>query len=910
MAFEANHCILPNSKHQEMKAFKKILKIFVISIVAIIVILIASAYLFRGKIVSLVKSEINKNLVAKVDFKTVDISFFRHFPRVSIGLDNLQVTGTGIFSADTLLSAQRLDAAVDIMSFIRGKDMNIYSIFLNSPRIHALVNKDGLANWNIVKVDTTATSVEKQKPFHLQLKKYEISNGYIFYDDRQTDMSAEIENLNHKGSGDFTSDVFTLDTQTSADAVTYYYGSVPFLYKTKTNIDADLKIDNLADKYSFENLSVLLNALKITGSGFVKMLDKGYDIDFNFKSPGTDFKEILSLIPAVYKKDFNKVQASGTASFQGNVKGIYNDLSMPAYHVSMVIKDGSFKYSDLPKSIQQINLNAVVENPDGITDHTVIDISKGHFQVDNDPFDFRLLVKNPLSTRFIDAAAKGKLDLSKVSEFVKLDKGTSIAGLLNADVSVKGNVSDVEKRQYQDFNASGIVNANGFNYVSSDYPEGIKINTVNTSFSPSRVEVSNLSGSYLKSNFDGSGYVNNLLNYLISDKPLSASFAVHADKVDLNKWMGVSDDTTQHTGAAPFIVPKNLDVSLSAKVDQLNYDKLDMKNLAGELNIANEMVKLNNIHADALDGTISINGSYSTKKNPKNPAINLSYNIDKVDIQKAFYAFNTAQKMMPIGKFLAGKLSSSLTATGLLGNDMNVEMNSLSGQGNLLLIEGFLSKFAPLEKIASTLHVSQLQNISLKDVKAFFEFSNGKMLVKPFNVTVNNIEMEIGGLQGFDQSLNYTIDMKLPRSLIGSQGNQLINNLASKVSSAGIPVNVGDVVNLRLDLGGTIKSPTVKVDLKQTGESLATQMKDQVKEFAQAKIDSAKSAASDTLQSLKKQVTDAAKEELRKQLLGIKDSGSSAENKTPEKKVVEKATESARGLLKGILKKEKDTTKK
>lgn len=892
-----------------MKKLKKFLKIFFISLLVIIGLLIASTYIFRDKIIGLVKTEINKNILADVDFKKVDISFFRHFPKVSIGLDSLQVVGTGTFKADTLISAKRLDATVDIMSFIRGKDMNIYSVFLNSPRIHALVNKEGLANWDIVKQDTAAEVSSESKPFHMELKKYEISNGYVFYDDRESDMSAEVINLNHSGSGDFNADIFTLTTTTKADQVTYFYGAVPFLYKVKTDIDADLKINNSNDTYSFEKLDILLNALKITGNGFMKMLEDGYDFDINFKSPDTEFKNILSLIPAVYQKDFDKVIANGSANFEGRVKGIYSKSSLPGYHVSMGIKNGSFKYSDLPKAIEQINLHAVVDNPDGETDNTVVEITNGHLAIDNEPFDFRLLLKHPITSMFVDAAAKGKLDLSQVGSFAKLDKGTSIAGLLNADVSIKGNVNDLEKQQYQNFYAAGTLGLNQFNYVSPDYPTGVKINTLNTRFTPSKIDIADLSGEYLKTKFNGSGQINNLLNYLFSGKPLNANLTVNADKINLNDWMGVEDSTATSEPSDPFVVPGNLDVVLNAKVDQLAYDALGVQNLAGSLNINDQSVKLNNIHGNALDGAITINGSYSTKENKKKPSISMSYNVDKVDIQKTFYAFNSVQKLMPIGKFLAGKLTSSLTANGKLGEGMEVDMSTLSGAGNLLLIEGVLSKFAPLEKIASTLHVSQLQQISLKDVKAFFEFSNGKMLVKPFTVKLKDIEMEIGGLQGFDESMDYTVNLKLPRALLGDQGNLLVNNLATAVSSTGIPVNLGETVNLKLNLGGTVKSPSIKVDLKQSGESLAAQMKDQVKEFAQAKIDSAKSAAMDTVNAIKKQLADAAKEELRKQLLGKKDTSALTDSSSSPKNVGDKAKESAKGLLNNLLKKKqvKDT---
>ncbi|MEO6681840.1 MAG: AsmA family protein, partial [Ginsengibacter sp.] len=208
-----------------MKRAKKVLKIFLISIASLMVLIFLSGFLFRGKIVSLVKTEINKNINARVEFKKVDISFFRQFPKVSIGLNDLEITGTGYFEGDTLLFAKRLDAAVDIMSFIRGENMNIYSIILDEPRINALVNKEGGANWDIMKKDEEVSdSTIDNEPFNLQLKNYSIKNGYVFYNDLESDMSAIIENLNHSGSGDFTADIFKLTTTTAADYVTYKYG--------------------------------------------------------------------------------------------------------------------------------------------------------------------------------------------------------------------------------------------------------------------------------------------------------------------------------------------------------------------------------------------------------------------------------------------------------------------------------------------------------------------------------------------------------------------------------------------------------------------------------------------------------------------------------------------------------------
>ena len=887
--------------------FKKVLKISGITLLVLIIVAFVTPYLFKNQIITLIKKEANRKINAKVDFKDVDISFFRHFPKVAVGLDSLKITGTGFFLNDTLLVAKRIDAALNFMSVIQGKDMTIYSVFIESPRIHAIVNKDSLANWDIVKADTATLSSTSSKPFKMELQQYAITNAYINYKDETASISSEIVNLNHKGSGDFKADMFILNTTTNADAVTVIYGDVPFLSNAKTVIDADIKIDNKKNTYSFSTDKISVNELKISGEGsFKNLAENGYDININFKAPSTDFKNILSLIPVIYKNDFNKIKASGNAIFSGFVKGIYNKIKMPAYHLDMQVADGFFQYPDLPKPLQKINIKAQVDNADGVTDNIVINVEKAHFELDNDPFDIRLLVKKPISNMYVDAAAKGKLDLSKVSQLVKLQAGTKIQGNLNADVYVKGNVKEIQQQKLDQFTAGGTIDLTNFLYAAKDYPTGVKISTLQTTFSPAKVNIAALSGQYLSSNFNGNGQINNLLNYLLQNKPLNAVLSLNADNIDLNKWMGISVDTTVKGNAAkPFAVPANLNVLINTTIDKLHYDKVDIQKLSGSLKINDETVVIANVKGNALDGAIMVNGTYSTKESKTKPEISLMYNVDKVDVEKTFNAFNTVQILMPVGKFLAGKLTSQLSLKGKLGDNMMPDLNSLTGNGNMLLIEGILNKFAPLEKIATTLNVKVLEKISVKDIKSYFEFNNGKVFVKPFTVKVSGIDMEIGGTQGFDQSLDYVINMKLPRSLIGTQGNQLINNLFADVNSKGIPLKMGDVINLNLKLGGFIKSPTVKTDLKQGVQSLTDQLKTQVTDFAKTKIDSTKkvitSAVKDTIASVKKQAISAAKDELTKQISGGKITDTSKKS-SPQ--------ESVKGLINNLFKKKtKDTIK-
>lgn len=880
---------------------KKLLKITGITILVIIAILFAIPFLFKGRIIRIVKSEINRNINARVDFSDINFSLLRHFPRVSASIEDLRVIGNDRFSSDTLLSANSIDAALNLMSVIRGDKMTIYSVEVNKPRIHAIVAKDGAVNWDIAKPDTSSQTTAESKPFNLELKRYAIDNGYVSYVDSAGGMSSEIFGLQHEGSGDFTSDEFTLSTKTNADAVNFTMGSIPYLVNTKTKINADIQVDNRTSRYTFKTDEIGLNELKIATEGFFQLVnDSTYNMDIKFNAPSTDFKNILSLIPVIYQKDFAKVKTSGKAVFNGFVKGTMGPKQLPAYNINLDVANGFFQYPDLPAPVKNINIAVKVDNPDGVTDHTVVDIPKGHIEMENEPFDFRLLLKTPESNMWVDAAAKGKLDLSKISRMVKLEKGTSLRGLLNADVNVKGFVDAVQKQQFDKFSAAGTIALNDFNYVATDYPDGVTLRNLLMTFTPKNVTLNNAAGSYLKTNFEANGYVNNLLAYALKNSPLNGVVNVKADKVDVNAFMGTSDSTQTDSASAPFVVPANLDLTLNAQAVQVKYDNLLMQNVSGSLVLADEAVKLNDVKGNALDGTILMNGSYSTRLNKKKPAITLSYDVKDLDVQKTFMTFNTVQKLMPIGKFLSGKLDSKLNLTGLLGQNMLPDLSTLTGEGNIFLIEGLLQKFKPLEKLADRLNVDALKDISLREVREHFEFSAGKVFVQPFKLKLKDIEMEVGGTHGFDQSMDYTIHMKIPRAMIGTKGNQLVNDLAAKVSAKGVPVNLGETINLNVKMLGTISDPDIRLDLKESAANLADDLKQQAKDLAQAQIDSSKKAVRDTVESLKKEVVKQAGEKLKEQLFSRKDTTSSDSLKPKPVKPEDKLKESGKGLIENL----------
>ena len=1011
---------------------KSILKIAGIFMLLIIAVAFAAPIFFKGKILTLVKSEINKNLQADVGFHDLDISLFRNFPRLSAGLEGFFITGRDEFRDDTLIAARRIDIALNLFSVIIGKN-KIDAIILDEPRIHALINKEGRANWDITVPDTLSVETTPSSAFSLELSRYEIRNGFIEYSDIPGNMFASIGNLNHTGKGNFKQDRFTLSTKTEAGFVNFLYEKIPYLVQTKASIETDINIDNKTSTYTFSTGKIKLNELILASEGFFQVAtDTTYKMDIRFSAPSTDFRTLLSLIPAVYKQDYDKIKTEGSANFTGWVKGIYSSVEMPGYELNLEVKDGMFRYPDLPEPVKDINLVMKLDNPDGISDHTIIDISRAHISFGKESFDFRLLLKNPETVRYLDAAAKGKLDLSQVSHFVKLDPGTKLAGMIDADIFAKGNFSAIEQgngdfraggyldiselrfastlfpvpvqhgrmhigientggiadktminispahielgnhpvdftlqlsrpvtemifsgtikgnfpldrvkqfttlepgssvsgmlkgdlafsgtkeainnKQYDKIDLHGNVQLSNLQYASRDYPDGIHIISSAIQFSPQQLNLQSFEGQYMGIGFTASGVLHNIIGYALENQVLDGKLVVKADRMNMNDWMGPkTNDKTANSGTSAISVPSNLDLELHATADEVKYDKVSYKNVQGTLFVKNETVKLQDVQTEALDGQISVNGSYSTRESKQEPAIAMDYTVRNVDIQQAFYAYNTVQRLMPVGKFISGRVSSEMKLTGVLGKDMMPDLSTLTGSGNLLLLDGVLKKFAPVEHLAADLGITELQEISLKDIKNYFQFSQGKMLVKPFNVQVEGIKMQIGGMQGIDQSMDYLLLMKLPRSLMGSKGNNLVNGLVSQANARGIPVSVGDEVDLNIKMEGTITRPVIKIDMKQTASGMTDAFKAQASAFAQQKTDSVKQVVSatgkslkDSATSLKEQTVKGLKQDLINKLTNEKDS--SATDFGTMDKTKKSAEQTLKNTFNGLMRKKK-----
>lgn len=813
---------------------KRILKWTSFSLLLIIILLIAAPFIFKDKIVGIVKEQANANLNAKVDFGDFDLTLISSFPDFRFKIAKVNVVGVDSFAGDTLAYLDELALDINLKSVLNGGPYQINSIVLNKPRLLGKILKSGRANWDISKpsTDTTAASPEDTSAtkFSMKLKEFKIKEGFIVYDDQQSNMYSRLENLNYALDGDFTQDNFTLNNVLDIAKTTFKMDGVAYLSNVHTAAKADIDMDMPKMKFTFKENEFNLNDLTLALDGYLLMPDTNIDMDLKFAAKQTEFKSILSLIPAVYSKDFASVKTAGKLALDGHAKGRYNAVEMPAFGVNLTIKDAMFKYPSLPKSVNNINIDIKVKNPNGVLDATTVDVNKFHVELAANPIDITAHVSTPMSDPGIKAEIKGFIDLASVKDFVPLDKGDNLEGTIKSNIALDGHQSAIDKEEYDKFNASGSLQIEKMNYKSDSLPFDVKLHSMVLNFSTKYVELASFDAMLGKSDIKANGRIENFIEYVFKGGLIKGSFAINSSMMDLNEMMGPETATTANAPAdtasaasstmAVFEVPANIDFNLDARIDKVLYTNMVIDNMVGNIVVRNQKLDMTNLKMNTMGGALVVNGYYETS-NIKKPTTSLNLKIENFDIQNTFKTFNTVQKLAPIGQYAKGMFTATLENFKVALNDkMEPDLNTVDAGGVFKTNKVVVGGFPPFTKLGDQLKIEQLKSMDVSNLNLKYAIKNGRLWLEPFDTKINAITTNISGSTGLDQTIDYKWKMEIPRSMFGGAANTALTGLLAKANAAaGTNVTVGEKINVNVLFAGTVTKPTVNVGMKEEAKT-------------------------------------------------------------------------------------------
>ncbi len=899
---------------------KKILKIVGVVLLVLVGVLIAAPFLLEAKIGDILKNNINNNVNATLDFSEANLSLIKSFPNAKVELKNVTLINKEPFEGDTLFASERVGLKMGIGDLFKGdgEAIGIKSLVVDGAQIHVKVNEDGNANYEIANEDGNE-ELESSEGFTLNLQSYEITNSDVIYDDKVAKVYLVVSEIMHSGSGDLSVETSELDTKTEA-LVTFELDNTNYLNKNKIKLDALIDIDLKEDKYTFLKNKAMVNQLPLVFDGFVQVNEESQEVDINFETPSSDFKNFLALIPEAYSKNIENVETTGECIVEGEFKGLVDDEHIPKFKIEVKSDNASFKYPDLPKTVRNIHLDILVNNTSGISEDTYIDIRKTSFMIDQDRFNLSSKITDLMGNSKVYAQIKGILNLANISKAYPVPSDLNLSGILNVDVTTAFDMASIERKQYENTKTSGKLKLSDFEYNSPEIRNPVKIKNTAMTFNPATVTLNELQGTTGQTDFNATGTIENLLGYMFNDEKVEGNFNLKSNTFAVNDFM--SEEEVDPTGIPKaeeqLKIPSFLDCNINASAGTVIYDNLRLKDVKGNLRIVDEKAVLTNMTSSLFNGTVGFNGEVSTKNEV--PTFAMKLGMDQLGIGESFKSLELFKVLAPVANALRGKLNSDIELSGSLNNDFTPNLNTITGKvlAELLSTQINADQAKVLSALGNKLNFIKLDKLDLKGLKTALSFEDGTVKVKPFTIKYEDISINVDGSHTFDRKLNYKATLDVPAKYLGTEVNDLIAKIDEKeLNNLTIPVTA--------NIGGKYTSPAVTTDLTSGVKNLTTKLIDiQKQKLINKGTDKAGELLGDILTgntndkdstsvSQQDQSNDAVKDVIGGILGGTKQTQDSVgqENDTSSTSKKDPVQDAAKSILGGLLggKKKKDTTK-
>ena len=873
---------------------KKALKIFAITIGVLLILILLAPILFKGPIEKAIKKSVNNNLTAQVNWEKLDLSLYRDFPNAHVQLKNLSIINQEPFEGDTLVAAKKIGLSMGIMQlFATGENpISITQFNADQALINIKVDSLGRANYDIAQPSQTnsTTDTNNNQALSLDIQNYSINQSIISYLDESSNILFRLEEFNHKGSGDFKNEITNLNTQTNT-LISLKIDDEEYLNKNKLALDAVFKLDLANQRYSFLENEALINQLPLSFDGYFKVNEKDSEIDLSFKTPTSDFKNFLAVIPESYAKNLDQVKTTGDFSINGKIKGIINDELIPKIDIRVSSDNASFKYPDLPKGVENISITANLKNETGKLDDTYLDLEKLNFRIDQDQFAASGTFRNITSNMLVNTQLAGKINLANIEKAYPIELEQKLNGLIETDLSLAFAMNDIEKEQYERIKSKGKLLLQNFEYSSPELPNKIAIKKAGINFNPGIVNLNELALTTGKTDLNAKGKIGNLLGFLFTNQQLKGDFTIASNnfvledfKLSENKSVKEEEKQASPTrvnkSQDAIKIPSFLDANLNFTADNVVYDNLKLKNVNGSLSIKNEKAQLKQVKASIFGGQINLGGSVSTQADT--PAFDMDIQLERIGIAESFAGLELFKQFAPIVQALEGTLTTQLKLNGALTSDFTPILSSLDGSALAQILQAQVqeSKLPLLSKLNARLDFLDFTKLNLNNLTTQFEFNNGQVLVKPFELKLKDILIKAQGTHSLSNEMNYQLQIDLPAKYLGKE---IAGGLASLTEH-----NLNETkVKLPVQIGGSFTSPKVQVETKTAVKNLSQQIIDAKKD--------------DVINEAKDKITDLIKGNQKEK--DSTDTAQESPEKTKEEQIKEKAGDLIKDIFKGKKKK-------
>jgi AsmA protein len=461
-----------------MKKTLKITGIALAIILIALVFLVLTPLIFKEKFAVIVKNTANKTLKTEMNFSEMDVSFFHHFPELTITLTGFSLKSSAPFTRDTLIKARDISFGVNLLSIIKGP-LKITKVYLNKARVVIQYNEKGASNFEVYNTssdtishsDTSSTQGAALKIEHIVF----IQTDFI-YSDASIPLKLVAHGINYSGKSDLSNGIFRLSSRVRIDSLDFYYNRIPYLKSKPVKAELRTSVNLSSLDMKFEKNDLYIKNIPFEFRGELSFQKNGYSFFISlFSMFGDEYisgslmlnssKNLWLSAKADINLDLDSwtkglgisdLSLGGMFSMKLKAQGEYSSgqnpaskkpntilLSIPDFTISSTLRDGSFRYRKFPQALTGIsfNLKASSANHDYRSVSLQLENLKAGFMKNRIEGYFRL---NGLKDLPLESRLSTSLNLAELGQLIPLDS-LDLKGMLDINLDVKGKYAPAKK---------------------------------------------------------------------------------------------------------------------------------------------------------------------------------------------------------------------------------------------------------------------------------------------------------------------------------------------------------------------------------------------------------------------------------------------------------------------------------
>lgn len=445
------------------KRTKGILKIAGISFGSLIVLIliaitVAINFVFTpSRLTPVVLKTANQALNAKLEMKSVELTFFSTFPRFGLKLVDGSLVSK-VFSdtawqkTDSLLSFGKCVVVVNPIDYLINKKITLNYLGLEDASVYAYKNREGIANWDIVASDTTAvadtaSSGKTDLSGGIDIRRVSLKRANVIFDDRDTRVYARLTNAALNLTASLQKEHSKLAMRFSNDNVLFWQDGQLLVNKVATDLKTSLDLDRSTRTLTLNDANISLNGITFDVKGTLNRdtVRRALNVDIAYALHAPSLETVFNMIPeSVLKRE--SMEAKGSVKMEGDVKGWYGKQQMPAVTLKVQIDKASAKYEKLPYGIDNFTADFYAFVDLMRKQPSYADLKIFHFQGAHTDILADAKIMNLLEDPDITFNTKSKVDLTALAQAFPLQEGVTIGGNLEADLRLKCRLSSIKKQ--------------------------------------------------------------------------------------------------------------------------------------------------------------------------------------------------------------------------------------------------------------------------------------------------------------------------------------------------------------------------------------------------------------------------------------------------------------------------------